>query len=225
MILELKDLPKPLSMDVLFDGKETLEIEIGTGKGQYIVDMALAHPNVQFIGIEKSIKWFRMADEKAQKRKVTNLVLLHCYLDVLLTEYLPDEQVSRFHVLFPDPWPKHRHKHRRIFQDKLIKGLWLALKPEGEVLFATDYKDYFESTVMLLSKHLSHFFSFEQVGSFEHQSNFQKKYIQEGRELFFVKMTKKGSIATNPDLYDEIQAARKRDQEQNPVQRIETSAF
>lgn len=218
MIYELKDLPKPLPHELLFDQKQALEIEIGTGKGTYISNLSQANPGTRFIGIEKSIKWFRMADEKSEKKKIPNLLLLHCYLDVFLHEYLGQELVQRFHILFPDPWPKRRHEHRRIFQPALIRDLWIGLKPGGSVFFGTDHQDYFRATKKMITTDFAHFFSFETVDSFEFQSNFQKKYEKEGRNLSFAVLTKIGGISTTPNLYAEILEAKKQDPARPPVE-------
>ena len=203
----LQEFPCPFPSDILYDGKGRLEIEFGVGKGRYMSELARLSPDVRLIGVEKSKTWFECARERLEKLGLNHVLLIHSYVDPILESYLPTESVDRFHVLFPDPWPKRRQHGRRLFQDRTMKLVWKALKPKGEILFGTDHLDYFADIQKLFERSLNEYFQFETLESLACTSNFQAKYVKEGRALRFSRMTKVGDYSSMPHRAVEIQAA------------------
>lgn len=211
-IHDLSEFTCPFPADVLYDGKSKLEIEIGVGKGRYMRELARANPDTRLIGIEKSRTWFECAREKLEKDGAAGVLLLHSYADPILEAYLPAESVDRFHILFPDPWPKRRQQGRRIFQDWPMKLIWRALRPGGEIHFGTDHAEYFVATRRLFDDELRAHFAFTPVASLACTSNFQAKYVKEGRGLNFSIMKKIGCRVTTPALAEEIESTLRSDQ-------------
>lgn len=171
-----------------FFKSKNIEVEIGVGKGRYTFEYASAHPHVLLVGIEKSIKWLKKAQEKIEKNKTENVVLLSAYVEDLF-ELMEDQSIHKFHILFPDPWPKKRHHKRRFVSEKNFKTLWDKLKPNGEIYLATDHEDYFTAMQEVFQK-TEHLFKFEEAQSAAFMSNFQAKYLKEGRSMHFVKLKK-----------------------------------
>ena len=123
--------------------KTPLYIEIGTGKGQFITTLALRHPDILFIGIEKFSSVLVRAVEKAEAQEVKNLLLLRT--DAELIENLFDKgEVNRIYLNFSDPWPKDRHRKRRLTSEEFLRRYEQILLPEGRVEFKTDNTALFD---------------------------------------------------------------------------------
>jgi len=119
-----------------------LEIEIGSGPGDFILDRAAKHPQRHFVAFE--VKWKLVRDMvlKAQKRGITNLWASDDDARFDLPRLLPANSVDVFHILFPDPWWKPKHQARRLFVPPFVDVLALLLKPGGVLRAATDVPGY-----------------------------------------------------------------------------------
>ncbi len=186
MILDLNLLPKPLNFETLFGRKKPVEIEIGVGKGRFMREYALAHPQLNLFGIERAGKWLRHAEERLKKAEVENVRLVTGFAEPFVDLFLENETIQAFHIYFPDPWPKRRHNKRRLFQSRFVESLLPKLIPEGKIHIATDHMEYFESISECLT-------TFEEQGKLrftrtergDFVSNFQAKYEEEGRPIAF----------------------------------------
>lgn len=185
MFLKLDRLPIPIDFEEIFGRNAPVEIEIGVGKGRFLREKASALPNHNFLGIEKSKKWLAHAAERLRKAQLTNIRLLQSYAEGFLDRYIPDQSVSAYHILFPDPWPKRRHHKRRIFNVKFLLELFRTLTPEGRIYIATDYQSYFEEIRTQFQSFEPQGIQFEQRDAGPFLSNFQVKYAKEGRSLYF----------------------------------------
>jgi tRNA (guanine-N7-)-methyltransferase len=177
----------------LFGRSAPLEIEIGVGKGRFLREYATAHPEKNLIGIEKSRKWLVHADERLQKAGVTNARLFVTFAEQFLPRFIPDGSVAAYHVYFPDPWPKRRHHKRRLFGPWFLGEVARTLVPGGLIHLATDHADYFSVISEEVRESAELGLDFEKVERGEFVSNFQAKYEEEGRPLYFLKGTKSRS--------------------------------
>ncbi len=116
-------------------------MEIGFGDGARLIDEAAAHPEVGFIGCEPFINGVAKALSAIDDRKLENIRLRSGDARDLL-EALPADCLDRIEVLYPDPWPKRRHRKRRIFSDTFLAAAARVLKPGAQLRFATDIDDY-----------------------------------------------------------------------------------
>jgi tRNA (guanine-N7-)-methyltransferase len=116
-------------------------LEIGFGGGEHMAAQAERAPGVLILGAEPFLNGVASALRHIDERSLTNIRLRLGDARQLLID-LPDESLARVFILFPDPWPKTRHKKRRLIQAETIAELARVLKPGGRLRFATDWADY-----------------------------------------------------------------------------------
>jgi tRNA (guanine-N7-)-methyltransferase len=193
MILDLPTLPVPLRPEELFGRTAPLEIEIGVGKGRFLRERSGACPDRDFLGIEKSRKYLLHAAERIEKSGVRNVRLVVTYAEEFLERYIPDGTVSIYHVQFPDPWPKRRHQKRRLFAPRFLNQVLRTLIPGGELQIATDHKLYFDHILHELTAFSRNGLEVSPAEPGPFLSNFQAKYLKEGRPLFYLRGQKTGT--------------------------------
>jgi tRNA (guanine-N(7)-)-methyltransferase len=135
--------PAALPLAEAFPRRAPLEIDLGCGDGLFVAAMAEQHPERNFLGIERLRGRVASACKKIAARGLTNARIVRVDLAVALAELLPAASVSRFHLLFPDPWPKRRHHVRRIVTPEWLRLVARALVPGGSIRMVTDEVEYF----------------------------------------------------------------------------------
>ncbi len=142
---EKKELPADLPpLGDLFPVKpKTLEVEIGCGKGKFLVGRATAEPGVHFIGVDTAGKWMKIGARRGEKRFLDNLRFVRVDARIFVEKYLPSCSISVFHIYFPDPWPKKRHHKRRIAKGDFLLLLKEKLAAGGRIEIATDNHPYY----------------------------------------------------------------------------------
>jgi tRNA (guanine-N7-)-methyltransferase len=116
-------------------------LEIGFGSGGHLVRTAAENPNVGFIGCEPFVNGMAKALAAIEAQGLTNIRLFEGDAADLLA-WLPEASVGRVFLLFPDPWPKRRHRKRRFISDQRLAALARVMQPGAELRFATDIDDY-----------------------------------------------------------------------------------
>ena len=141
MIITVTDPCQPLPFS--FDASRPLEVEVGCGKGRFLTARAAAHPEADFLGIERMLGRVHSFDEKCRRLAIVNAHVLR--LEALYTFWylLPAHGVRTVYVFFPDPWPKKKHHSHRLFGPLFLKALWKRLATGGRIEFATDHEEYF----------------------------------------------------------------------------------
>ena len=130
----------------IFDAEKPLEMEIGSGKGRFIAELAEQNPQKQFISIERVIDCLVMAMEKAQAKALQNIKYF-CLDAGTLTEYFPAECADVIYLNFSDPWPKARYAKRRLTHRRMVGAYLPLLKKEGKICFKTDNRPLFDFSV------------------------------------------------------------------------------
>ena len=125
----------------LFNNDNNIEIEIGTGKGKFIIEKALQNPNINFIGIEKYDSPLVGAVKKLEELDINNLRLI-CY-DALTIDNVFDREISKIYLNFSDPWPKKRHTKRRLTSNRFLEKYDLIFKDTKRIEMKTDNDDLF----------------------------------------------------------------------------------
>ena len=125
-----------------FGNDNPLYIEIGMGKGAFIIEMATRYPDRNFVGIEKYSSVLVRALEKLKEGELPNLLLIRMDAEFIEDAFSEDE-VSVIYLNFSDPWPKDRHAGRRLTSDRFLERYTHILKNDGEIVFKTDNRDLF----------------------------------------------------------------------------------
>jgi len=128
----------------LFTGRaaQPLEIEIGSGKGAFLIEEAAKHPDVNFLGFEWAREYWLYAADRLRRRGLKNVRLLHADAVEFLRHRAPDAVAQAIHLYFSDPWPKKKHHKRRVVQDAFLTDAHRVLTPAGELRIVTDHEDY-----------------------------------------------------------------------------------
>jgi tRNA (guanine-N7-)-methyltransferase len=136
----------------LFGNDHPIHIEIGTGKGRFITEMAKAHPDVNYIGIELYESVIVSALDKLIENDLPNLRLLNVNAKDL-TNIFAKGEVERIYLNFSDPWPKKRHEKRRLTYKSFLELYENILVDEGEIHFKTDNQGLFEYSLVSFSQY------------------------------------------------------------------------
>ena len=140
--------PRKGEWSKLFKNEHPLYIEIGMGKGRFIVDNALKYPDINFVGIEKYSSVLLRALQKLEKMdEVPSNLRFLCIDAKEITEYFDKGEVDRIYLNFSDPWPKDRHAKRRLPSRQFLSLYDVILKKEGTLEFKTDNRGLFDFAV------------------------------------------------------------------------------
>jgi tRNA (guanine-N7-)-methyltransferase len=128
------------------------EVEIGCGNGHFLSAYAAEKPGTLLIGIDRKEKRCVKAREKAEKRGLRNVSIIHGSAEAVLRDLLPGS-IDAFHIYFPDPWPKSRHRKRRFFTMENLNNMHQLLRVGGKLFFGTDFFDYYIQAKVLVALH------------------------------------------------------------------------
>ncbi|GAB2317962.1 tRNA (guanosine(46)-N7)-methyltransferase TrmB [Alkalibacterium sp. s-m-22] len=168
-----------------FGKPQPLHIEIGCGKGRFIIEMAKRYPDINFIGIELQTSVIVSALEKQIDEQLPNLQLMQVNAKDLRDYFEPGE-VDRIYLTFSDPWPKNRHEKRRLTYKSFLSVYETILNDEGELHFKTDNQKLFEYSLTSFSKYDA---VLEKVYLDLHNSDVEDNVMTEYEEKF----SKKGN--------------------------------
>ena len=146
------DLPQPFDAVALFGRRAPLEIEVGTGKGLFMVSAASAERNRDFLGIEVAGRYAQFAAARLATAELDNARIVHGDALRIFSQLLPDASIAAVHVYFPDPWWKKRHHKRRVMNESFVKDVERVLPVDGRLHFWTDVGDYFRPSVELIAR-------------------------------------------------------------------------
>ncbi len=130
----------------LFDNNNPLYIEIGMGKGKFIIENAIKYPNINFIGIEKYDSVIVRAVEKLDNLDIPNLKLIR--MDANNIEEIFDKEIDRIFLNFSDPWPKDRHHKRRLSSEVFLEKYDKIFKSKNNIIMKTDNRKLFEYSII-----------------------------------------------------------------------------
>lgn len=119
-----------------------LEIEIGSGKGTFLVQQAALKPQTNYLGFEWAREFYLYAADRCRRRQLENVRLVNADATEFLRWRTPGGISRVIHLYFSDPWPKRKHHRRRVVQDRFLEDAWRVLEPGGELRIVTDHDDY-----------------------------------------------------------------------------------
>ncbi len=123
------------------DPSRPFEIEIGSGKGTFLLAQAQAEPGTNFLGIEWAGEFFAYASDRIRRGGLGNVRMLHTDATEFLRWRCPDAVARVIHLYFSDPWPKAKHHKNRVVQDRFLGDCWRVLRPGGHLRVVTDHDD------------------------------------------------------------------------------------
>lgn len=130
----------------VFGNDRPVEIEIGPGRGDVLAAFAARHPERSFLGIERGPGLAEMVEARIRAEGLANVRVLAGDARCIVATILPARAVAAYHIYFPDPWPKTRHRERRLFLDATFAPqLARTLVPDGRVHVATDLPHLFDA--------------------------------------------------------------------------------
>jgi tRNA (guanine-N7-)-methyltransferase len=167
------------------DGR--VEVEIGIGKGRFLLASARSRPDVLHFGIEWANEYLRLVEARAERGGLDNVRFIRADANDLVRRAIPDDSVTAYYVFYPDPWPKKRHHKRRFLQRGNVDAIARTLRPLGWLHVATDHDDYWSVIEPLIDAHPA-FVRQPVFGGPEFPmtidgplTNFEAKYEAEGR--------------------------------------------
>jgi tRNA (guanine-N7-)-methyltransferase len=195
-----EELPRPLDWAELFGNANPMEMEIGCGKGTFITQQAVARPDVNFFGIEWARFFWRYTCDRLRRNGcAANARVIRADAAVFLRDRAPGDSLAAVHVYFPDPWPKARHHKRRLIQPAFLEQVHRVLSPGGRVNIVTDHPDYWAHIEPVVrASPLSAVEYQPPTGAGEGEmvgTNFERKYISEGRSFFAISAVKRDAGA------------------------------
>jgi tRNA (guanine-N7-)-methyltransferase len=124
------------------DASRPFELEIGSGKGTFLLQQAAGQPGTNFLGIEWAREFYAYAADRVRRRGLSNVRLLNADATEFLHWRCPDAVARVIHLYFSDPWPKKKHHRRRVVQDRFLEDAHRVLEPGGELRIVTDHEEY-----------------------------------------------------------------------------------
>ena len=191
-----ENLDGKINFPQIFGRSGAVHIEIGSGKGVFLLNQGKAQPEVNFLGIEWASKYYRYAVDRIGRWGLGNVRIIRADAAAFLADFVPAGSVECFHVYFPDPWPKKRHNKRRFVNSVNLEQMLGGLKQGGEIRIATDHADYFEQIQSVLGEQKSRLEGIDflpTAGADEGEwvgTNFERKYVKEQRAIYTIAVKK-----------------------------------
>lgn len=183
---------KPVVWSSIFGNDNPIEVEIGCGKGLFLLARAKENPKTNFLGFDRAIKWLRRRQQRAANENIVNLKFSRMEAQGFIPN-IPGNSVSIFHIYFPDPWPKRRHHSRRLVDENFLTLLLEKIVPGGSIYLATDDKDYFgqmQRSVPLIKGEFESRESHERIiGPI--MTTYEAKFASAGLVLNYIEIRKK----------------------------------
>jgi len=199
--ISLNDINHPICWEEIFENDNPVEVEVGCGRGRFLLEAAKQRPEVNYLGVERAPKYVRRTQERFQKHikhaatlfgdseflSFSNVRLAWSDAAYFVDRYVSDNSVQAYHVYFPDPWPKKRQHKRRLFRSEIwLRGLVRTLHPSGGCLHvATDFGEYFHEIRHRLSQSTTLVEKpSDSVERVHIRTNFEMKYLAQGRKIY-----------------------------------------
>jgi len=182
--------------EAIFGRCGPLEVEIGAGKGEFILARAAANPGCDFLAVELSSAVARRLAVRCGRAGLSNLKVIRMDARTLVNLMLPESSVSSYHIYFPDPWPKERHAKRRLITLPFVTNLCRTLKPGGAAYVATDVQSYAEWIIECFGA--AGFQRLEQGAPGARDSGFGRKYVATGRRIYSAVFVRPGQVSHRP---------------------------
>lgn len=191
-------LDTPPDWGAIFGNRHPLALEIGCGTGHFIVEQSLCQPDVNFLAIDIYNKGCLKTCAKIDAAGVRNVRVMRVEARWLLEKGLQPESLAAVYINCPDPWPKKRHRGRRLVTREFLIFLAHYLEPGGELFFSTDFPDYAEQVASSL-RHLagySNLLSTDWADAIPGYpiSKYMQRFLDRGQPLYFIHYRRDAAI-------------------------------
>jgi len=176
----------PLDFNILFGNKAGITMEIGFGSGIATVDIAEKNPDKNYLGIEVHRPGIGRLLWEIEKRKLSNIRIIEYDAYYVVHKMIPQNSLEAIHIFFPDPWPKSRHRKRRLVQRPFAETLSNCLKPDGYLYMVTDWEDYaYHALEELIAVPLlkNEYTSFAQPQDWRPKTRFEEKGLAKDHKI------------------------------------------
>ena len=173
----------------LFGNEKPVEVELGTGKGGFLLERARCVPEHNYLGVEWANTFYRFAADRMARWGVDCVRVMRTDASNLVIHHFPAASIAALHVYHPDPWPKRRHQKKRLFQPAFVRAVAKVLQPGSRLFVQTDHAEYFDwigervraESDLRVERAAA-------VGEKEDEprpgTNFEVKYRREGRTIY-----------------------------------------
>ena len=170
-------------------------LEIGSGKGDFLIQMSNKYPDLFFLGIEKNVTCAGITTKKLVDNEIKNVKLLYADFE-RISPLIKDESVEIIFLNFSDPWPKKRHHKRRLTSTKFLDEYKRILKPNGKLIFKSDNADLFAYSIEMLEEAHFHIESitndYDGSDPFDAATEYETFFREEGTKINRVVVKKNG---------------------------------
>ena len=182
--------------NTLFKNDNPIYLEIGMGKGKFLLEHAKSNPNINYIGLEKFDSVIVQAVEKIYPCNLNNILLLNVDAEELL-DIFDENEISKIFLNFSDPWPKNRHEKRRLSHANFLNKYQKILK--GDIEMKTDNRELFEFSLISFNENK---WKFEDLSLDLHHRNedekiitteYEDRFTSKGNVIYFVKIKKENN--------------------------------
>jgi tRNA (guanine-N7-)-methyltransferase len=174
--------------EAIFGRRAPLEVEIGAGRGDFMLEYAAANPATNFLAIELSGTVGQLLAMRCGRAELPNVRVAKMDARTLVNLMLPDASVAAFHIYYPDPWPKERHIKHRMVSPFFVRSLARTLADDGAVFAASDVKEWAEEIFAMLADGGFRRIDREPPGA--RRSAFGRKYMAQGKPVYFASFEK-----------------------------------
>ena len=185
-----RDPEEGTDLSALFPEQRPLALEIGCGIGDFIVQLARLRPELNFLAIDIYNKGCHKTCKKVELSGLNNVRVLRAEARYLLTHYLSPESLAAIYINCPDPWPKKRHRDRRLVRREFLQTALYYLRPGGDFYFSTDFQDYAEDVAALLPEMTGYVNVLDRPLVTELPgyplSKYMRRFLQQGQPIHFI---------------------------------------
>ncbi|MGE5344329.1 MAG: tRNA (guanosine(46)-N7)-methyltransferase TrmB [Acidithiobacillales bacterium] len=175
----------PADLAALFGHAGSVELEIGTGKGRFLLEAAAAFPDRNWLGLEMEPDFCAFVRLRAARRGLWNVRVEPLDGREFVIRRLAPASIAALHVYFPDPWPKKRHRKRRLFTPEFAAAAARAIAPGGLLRVASDHTDYWRDIEKILeAEPLLVRLAPEETGPWSSGTHYERKFAASGRPVF-----------------------------------------
>jgi tRNA (guanine-N7-)-methyltransferase len=188
-LLTVPDPAVPLNWNAVFGNANPVELEVGFGKGLFLVTASENHPDVNFAGVEIVRKYQLYAATRLAKRQRRNVRVACTDARLFLRDCVGAGSLQALHVYFPDPWWKKRHHKRRVFTAEFVEQATRVLRDGGRLCAATDVEDYYQLMLELLTprpelRSLPPPEPGTPAHDLDYLTNFERKFRKQGKPIY-----------------------------------------